>query len=152
MPTLDQVRSDLDKDELDYPTLAAAYGAAALPELKAIVAEDQPRIASKAAYLAGLIGGGASHEVVALAANSRHDTVRVSAAAAAAMLPANHAVAIASQLLADVDPGIRVMAAKSAAKIGDPALRAPLQTMAAQDLEPAARNLAADVAKRMGNP
>ena len=48
MATLDEVRKEIDKDELDYPELALSLGAAALPQLQALVAEDEPRIASKA--------------------------------------------------------------------------------------------------------
>lgn len=150
--TVEQVRRDLDKDELDYPALAARYGESALAELRAIVAQDEPRLASKAAYLAGVIGGGLSHEVVALAAESRHATSRVSAAAAAAALPAARAAPIASRLLRDGDPGVRVEAARSAARIGGPALREELLRMAAQDPEPYARNLAAELARQIAPP
>src|SRR5260370_34212555 len=87
MATLDEVRKEIDKDELDYPELALALGPGALPQLQALVAEDEPRIASKAAYLAGLISEGNAHDIVAMAARSRHDVVREAAAAAAAQLP-----------------------------------------------------------------
>ena len=147
--TLEKVRLELDQDEPDYFALALAYGETALPHLRAIVAEDEPRLASKAAYLAGSIAGGASHEVVALAARSRHAVVRVAAAAATAALPARYSVPIVSQLLRDADPGVRVTAAESAGKIRAPALRAGLLEMAARDPEPYARKLAAEVARRI---
>ena len=152
MPTLDEVRRELDKDELDYPALALAYRVGILPQLQALVIEDDPRIASKAAYLAGVIADGNSHEVVAFAARSRHDVVRVAAAAAAAMLPATHAVNITLQLLDDTDPGVRVRAAKSAATINAPALTARLRTMADHDPELHVRGLAARVAEKMRQP
>src|SRR5215211_79879 len=101
MATLDDVRRELDKDELDYPELAESLGPEVLPHLQTLVAEDEPRIASKAAYLAGLLAAPKSKQVVALAAGSRHDVVRVSAAAALASLPAAQATDIAEQLLAD---------------------------------------------------
>src|SRR2546421_6487336 len=106
MATLDDLRRDLDKDELDYPALAQEYGEGALPDLHTLVREDEPRIAPKAAYLAGLIAGPGSADVLGLAAQSRHDVVRVSAAAAIALLPAEHAVTVAERLLADSDPGV----------------------------------------------
>lgn len=152
MATLIEIRRELDKDELDYPALALALGAGVLPQLQALVIEDEPRIASKAAYLAGLIAKDTSQEVVALAAGSRHDVVRVAAAAAAAMLPTNHAVDITTRLLDDTDPGVRVRAAKSAAIIDAPALRARLKTMAESDPEPHIRGLAAGVAEKMRRP
>ena len=145
MANIQEIRRELDKDELDYPALAVAYGEAILPQLKEIVAEDVPRIASKAAYLAGLLAGETSHEIVALAARSRHDVVRVSAASVAASLSTPHAVDIATTLLQDVDPGIRLMAAKSAGKIDDVALSARLREMATQDTDSHVRALAADL-------
>jgi HEAT repeat protein len=145
MANIQKIRSELDKDELDYPALATTYGEAILPQLKAIVAEDAPRLASKAAYLAGLIGGEASHKIVALAARSRHNVVRVSAASAAASLPTRHAVEIVGTLLRDADPGVRVRAAKSAGTMGHTALSARLREMATQDTDSHVRALAADL-------
>lgn len=145
MANIEEIRRELDKDELDYPALAVAYGEAILPQLKAIVAEDVPRIASKAAYLAGLLAGETSHEIVALAARSRHDVVRVSAASVAASLPTHQAVDIATTLLQDADSGIRLMAAKSAGKMDNVALSARLREMATQDTDSHVRILAANL-------
>src|SRR5687768_11285560 len=141
MATLDEVRRELDKDELDYPALAQRLGPSALPELKALVAQDEPRIASKAAYLAGLIAGPTSQEVVALAAQSRHDVVRVAAAATLPMLPADQATVIAEQLIVDPDVGVRARAAQSAMQVGAPRLVTLVQTMAQQDPDAAVRDL-----------
>jgi len=149
MATLDEVRKELDKDELEYPELALALGPAVLPHLKALVAEDEPRIASKAAYLAGIISTEASHEVVALAAQSRHDVVRVAAAAAAPALPAEQGASVTSQLLDDADAGVRIRAMKSAATIDSPALAARLKTMSEDDNDPDVRGLAASTYQRM---
>lgn len=149
MATLDEVRSELDKDELDYPELASELGPDALPHLETLVAEDEPRIASKAAYLAGLIAGPTSKQVVALAAGSRHDVVRVSAAAALALLPAAQATDIAEQLLADPDIGVRARAAKSAVALGEPILSERVRAMADEDTDPSMRELAAELAKRL---
>jgi membrane-associated protease RseP (regulator of RpoE activity) len=149
MPTLEETRRALDKDELDYPALARECGEASMPHLRAIVAEDGPRLAPRAAYLAAMISGKGSHEVVALAARSRHAVIRVSAAAAAALLPGAHAVGITSTLLHDPDSGVRVRATKAAAKLGNVALMADLRRMATQDPEGHVRELAAEVAKQM---
>jgi HEAT repeat protein len=145
MANIEEIRRELDKDELDYPALAIAYGEAILPQLKAIVVEDVPRLASKAAYLAGLLAGETSHEIVALAARSRHDVVRVSAASVVASLSTHHAVDIVTTLLQDADPGIRLMAVKSAGKIDDVALSARLREMVTQDADSHVRALAADL-------
>ena len=142
MATLDEVRKEIDKDELDYPELALALGPGALPQLQALVAEDEPRIASKAAYLAGLISEGNAHDIVAMAARSRHDVVRVAAAAAAVKLPTQHAVSVTSQLLNDSEAGVRIRAMKSAAAIDEPALAARMKTMSEQDKDPHVRSYA----------
>ena len=148
MPDVDDIRRQLDKDELDYPGLAAELGPDALPALDALVNEDEPRIASKAAYLAALISGPTSAEVVGLASRSRHEVVRVAAAAALAELPAEQASGVAQDLLADPDVGVRARAAKSAVALGDPALLEQVRTMADEDSVPALRDLAADLASR----
>jgi HEAT repeat protein len=148
VPGLDEIRLQLDRDELDYPALAAELGPDSLPNLDALVAEDEPRIASKAAYLAALIAGPTSDRVVALAARSRHDVVRVAAAAAIAELPADQATGIAEGLLSDPDIGVRARAAKSAVALDDPALLERVRTMADEDSEPTVRELAADLANR----
>jgi HEAT repeat protein len=152
MATLDEVRRELDKDELDYPELAGKLGADAIPELEALVAEDDPRIASKAAYLAALIADSSSKQVVAMAAGSRHDVVRVSAAAALALLPADDATDIAEQLLTDPDTGVRARAARSAMTLDQPKLSEHVRTMAAEDADPSLRELAAELAKEPDHP
>ena len=91
----------------------------------------------------------ASHEVVALAAQSRHDVVRVAAAAAAPALPAEQGVSVTSQLLDDADAGVRIRAMKSAATIDSPALAARLKTMSEHDNDPDVRGLAASTYQRM---
>jgi HEAT repeat protein len=144
LATLDTLRQELDKDELDYPALASRFGADALPQLQQLVAEDEPRIASKAAYLAGLIDGA---DVVDLAAGSRHDVVRVSAAAAMALLPPDRTPDIAERLLSDADPGIRARAVKSAARIRNPRVAELVRTLAANDPEDHVRELATRVAR-----
>jgi HEAT repeat protein len=149
MATLDEVRLELDKDELDYPALASELGEEALPHLEALVAEDEPRIASKAAYLAGVIAGSTSSQVVELAARSRHDVVRVSAAAAVTSLPADQATGITERLLADSDIGVRARAAKSAVELGNPALADRVRRMAEEDEEPSLRELATGLADRL---
>jgi HEAT repeat protein len=143
MPTLDELRRELDKDELDYPALADELGRGALEQLQTLLTEDEPRIASKATYLAALIGGPTSDDVVALAAGSRHEAVRVSAAATLDKLPSDRGTEIAQRLLSDPDVGIRARAAKSAAKVEDPRIRELLAAMAENDSHPDLRELAA---------
>jgi len=147
MPSLDEVRRELDKDELDYPALATQLGPGSLRELHELVTEDEPRIASKAAYLAGLIAGPTSHEVVSLAAGSRHDVVRLAAAATLPTLPVEQATGIAEALLSDPDVGVRARAVQSAAKLDQSPLADQVRAMAEDDPEPGLRDLAASLSE-----
>src|SRR5437867_4118299 len=85
--TLEQVRAALDPEEPDYPKAARILGPEALPHLERLIASDHPMLASKAAYLAGLIGTERSAEVLRRAARSGDVRVRIAAAAAAGNLP-----------------------------------------------------------------
>lgn len=140
----DELRQALDKDELDYPALAAEAGPGSMDDLEALVAEDEPRIASKAAYLASLIDADDSHRVVDLAAHSRHDVVRASAAAALGSLSQDRATPIARSLLGDADAGIRARTVKSLGTFRG-SLRQSLQAVAEEDDDPGVRALAADL-------
>ena len=140
----DELRQALDKDELDYPALAAEAGPGSMADLEALVAEDEPRIASKAAYLASLIDDDDSHRVVDLAAHSRHDVVRASAAAALGSLSQDRATPIARNLLVDADAGIRARTVRSLGTFQG-SLRQSLQAVAEEDDDPDVRALAADL-------
>jgi hypothetical protein len=110
--SLDEVRRVLDPDEPNYKA-AARLGTEALPHLQALVAGDNPMLASKAAYAASLLEDATGQEVVNAAARSADPTVRVAAAAAARNLPADSARVVLSQLITDDDPGIRKVAIAS---------------------------------------
>ena len=138
---LDELRKALDRDELNYPALAAKAGPESIDDLEALVAEDEPRIASKAAYLAALINAAGSDRVVDLAARSRHDVVRASAAAAIGSLSQANAAPIAERLLADPDAGIRARTVKSVGALGGDILGS-LQKVADEDDDPDIRALA----------
>lgn len=145
-PTTDEVRREIDKDEPNYPELAGKLGAEALPALHALVLEDDPRFAAKAAYLAGVIDGGAdSAAIVDQAAQSRHHSIRVAAAAA---LPSvgEGAADTAHRLLADPDVGVRARAVKSAVALGDSSLTEKVADMAESDEHDAVREVARDAA------
>ena len=104
------VRKVLDPDEPDYAA-AAKLGKEAVPHLDQLVRGDDVMLASKAAYAASLIQGGA--KTVATAAGSKNPVVRVAAAAAARNLPLEQARQVLSQLSDDEDAGIRKVARKS---------------------------------------
>jgi HEAT repeat protein len=110
--SMDDVRRILDPEEPDYDA-AAELGTGALPHLQAIVAGDDPMLASKAAYAASMLEGDAGQDVVQAAAHSTEPLVRVAAAAAARNLPAPSARDVLSDLAADDDPGVRKVARAS---------------------------------------
>lgn len=139
---INEVRRAIDLDEPDYPSLAQRLGVEALPQLRALVAEDEPRIASKAAYLASVISPDDSQGVVALASESRHSVVRIAAASALPQLDAGIAVPLARQLLADPDPGIRARAVRSASQIEHSVLQSELAQTVQQDPDEGVRSLA----------
>ena len=161
MATLDDVRVVLGQDELDYPALAASFGPDVLPQLAELVAEDDPRIAPKATYLAGLVAGAdatadadatasagsavAAGEVLALAARSRFDVTRVAAATALQFLPAEQATPVADRLLGDPDMGVRAYAVRSAVQVGGTDLTDRVRQIAQEDAEEPLRALAADL-------
>ena len=137
----DELREALDRDELNYPRLAEEAGPESIDDLEALVAEDEPRIAPKAAYLAALIDAEGSDRVVDLAARSRHDVVRAAAAAALGSLSQDGAAQIADRLLADPDVGIRARTVKSVGSLGGDVQRS-LRRVAEEDDDPAVRELA----------
>ncbi len=137
----DELRKALDRDELNYPRLAEEAGPESIDDLEALVAEDEPRIAPKAAYLAALINAEGSERVVGLASRSRHDVVRASAAAALGSLTEARATPIAERLLVDPDAGIRARTIKSVGTIGGE-LQRSLQKVAEEDDDRGVRELA----------
>jgi hypothetical protein len=110
--TMKNVRAALDPEEPDYKA-AAALGAEAIPHLRALVAGDDPMLASKAAYLASLIGAEGAGDVLLAAAESPHEAVRVAAADGARNLAAGEASAVLTALVADEHPAVRARARAS---------------------------------------
>jgi HEAT repeat protein len=111
--SMEDVRRVLDPEEPNYEA-AADLGPEALPHLEALVAGDDPMLASKAAYAASMFEGAAGQEIVRAAAQSDDPVVRVAAAAAARNLPAPSAREVLAGLVTDDDPGIRKVARASA--------------------------------------
>lgn len=145
---LDDVRRAIDLDEIDYRALKNRLGPDAAPLLRQLVAEDEPRIASKAAYLAAMY----QEEGVAaveLAAISRHEIVRSAAAAALPLLPIDSAEPLAETLLTDPDATVRARAIKSTTRVGSPRARELLEQIAENDDEATLRDLARDGAEDM---
>jgi hypothetical protein len=141
MPTLEDIRRELGVDEPDYPALADKLGTDALRQLEELVVDAEPRIASRAVYLAGLIASGSCDRVVLLALDSEHAVVRVAAAGTLATLHSAAATRIANKLLSGPDLGVRAWGVRYGAASW--ALGKRVRARAANDPEAAIRELAA---------
>jgi HEAT repeat protein len=144
------IRRELSKDdELDYLALASDLGPDAIPALRDLVHDEVPRIAASAAYLAGLIAAPASRQVVEEAVESREAVVRVAAAATLPTLAGRDVTGMAKKLLLDDDVGVRARAVRAAAWFDDQAIAERVRVIAADDPEPALRELAARILAKM---
>jgi HEAT repeat protein len=144
------IRRELSKDDgLDYLALASDMGPDAIPALRNLVDDDVPRMAASAAYLAGLIAAPASRQVVEKAVRSGDPVVRVAAAATLPMLAGRGVAGMAKKLLRDQDVGVRARAVRSAPWFDDEAIAERVRAIAAEDPEPALRELAARILDRL---
>ena len=114
--SMQQVWEALAADEVDYPAVAR-LGADALPHLAELVRGDDPGLAAKATYLAGLIPGPGQEDVIDVASASPDPAVRVSAAVAANGLDEEVAARAVARLMDDDDIGVRKHAAVSAGRL-----------------------------------
>jgi HEAT repeat protein len=101
-----------------------------------------PLLASKAVYLAGLIGGDEAQPILNGAVEHSDPTVRVSAAASVQNLGDEQALELGRRLLDDDDLGVRKVAVNSAAQLESPEVRGELQKQAEADKDEAIRSLA----------
>jgi HEAT repeat protein len=145
--TLEQVRRVLSPDEVNYAE-AVKLGPAALPHLEKLVEGGELHLATKAAYLAGLIQDERSAEVLSKAARSPQLPVRLAAATTARNLsrPAVHRVL--QQLVSDADHAVRREALKSVTLNPTPELRARIEAVSRDDKLPDIRDLAAQTLRR----
>ena len=147
---MNQVKAALTVEEPKYAE-AAKLGADALPHLRKLVVGDDPLLASKATYLAGLIDAEGSGDVLAKAAQSDQVVVRV-AAANSAQHVSNADATLFEGLLADADAGVRKAAVKSIASADRGDLKPQVQELAKADTAAPIRELAAATAKTLKKP
>jgi len=146
MPTtLQEVQRRLNQDEPSYPQLAMELGADALPHLATLANGRDPMLASKAAYLAGVIGGAGAVPVIEAAARRPEPAVRAGAAAAVRNLDAKLAEGVATRLLADPDVGVRKVTVQSVGRLRSPAIDERLRAIQRADPEPMLREQAGRV-------
>jgi HEAT repeat protein len=138
--TMEQVTAALLSEEPSYNE-AKQLGPDALVHLEELVRRSDPALASKATYLAGLIGSDRSVAIIREAARSSRAELRVAAAAAARHLPLPEISNVLSTLLVDGEISVRKIALKSV-PINAPAdLRRKIEELARNDQEIAIREL-----------
>lgn len=147
--TLEQVRAALEPEEPDYQKAAAALGTEALPHLERLIVGDHSMIASKAAYLAGMIGTEQSVPALTRAAHSGDVVVRIAAAAAARNLPSQSASDLLLTLVDDADTGVQKTALRSVPSAASDALMSRVEGLSAGKSDTLVRSLSRQI---MGQP
>jgi HEAT repeat protein len=145
--SMKQVMAALSSEETDYAE-AAKLGVGAIPHLRELVAGDDTMMASKAAYLAGLIDAEGSGEILAQAAQSDQAVVRVAAANSLANL-SNADATLFEGLLSDPDVGVRKATVRSVGSAGRADLKPLIEQLASGDTADSIRELAATTAKNL---
>jgi HEAT repeat protein len=131
--TMKQVLAAIDRDEPDYAE-AAKLGPDALPHLAQIAEASDLLRASKAAYLASLIPGAASADLLQTAAKRHEPEVRVAVAHALRNL-SDTPDAVFESLLADADVGVRKVAIATVGRVGPASLKQKLTQLSENDPE-----------------
>jgi HEAT repeat protein len=131
--SMEDVRAALDPDEPDYQAAASMLGEGAVSHLSALVEGEDPMLASKAAYLAGLIGGDDATAVVVAAAHHDDATVRVAAASSTEHLTDEETEAVLVDLVGDSDAGVRKLAHRALPDEPSEELEAALEHAPAPD-------------------
>ena len=145
--TMALVLGQLNRTEPDYEQ-AAQLGPEALPFLTHLVEGGCARLASRATYLAGLISGARSLEVVQKAARSPHPVVRVAAAASLSNLEEIPSP-LAESMLTDEDVGVRKWALRSLEDQKPMGFKSRVREIAENDPNITLRETASRVAKRL---
>jgi HEAT repeat protein len=143
--TMEDVRRALDADEVDYVAAATVFGRDALPHLERFAQGPDVMLASKAVYLASVIGGEAASSILADAAGSPQPPIRVAAASGLRNLAEGGVESVADRLLGDADVGVRKVALVSAAQLGA-GMAERVREVARHDPEPVLRDLAGRLA------
>jgi hypothetical protein len=147
--TMEQVRARLEQDEPNYHAAAAELGFEALPHLLALVKEADSMSASKAAYLAALIRGPQSAEVLAAAASNPDPVVRVAAAGALRDVPALATGDLLTALLSDQDYGVCKLALKAVCCDVHEPLRGQIEKIAQSHEDATIRQLSRQALERI---
>lgn len=142
--TFEQVRATLEPEEPDYRK-AAKLGPEALPHLEQLIVGEHPLLASKAAYLAGMIGTDKAASALNRAVSSSDVRVRIAAAAAAQHLPTETASDLLLSLVNDADVGVQKVALRSVPSAPSAMLKTRLEGMSAGKADTLARTMSRQI-------
>lgn len=145
--TMKQVLAAIDRDEPDYAG-AAKLGADALPHLAQIAEASDLLRAAKAAYLASLIPGAASADLLQKAAKRHEPEVRVAVAHALRNI-SDTPDGVFKSLLADADVGVRKVAIATVGRVGAPSLKQQLTQLSENDPEEHLRTKAVEALRAL---
>lgn len=143
------VRAHLDREEPEYQKAAKELGLQAIPLLLELVKQNDVMLASKAAYLASVIGGRNSADVLEAAAMSPEPVVRVAAASGIRNLPEETAVKLVDRLLVDKDFGVKKVTLNSISSTRSAALMARVEKIAKADPNKLIREMAENSLKQV---
>lgn len=147
--SMNDVRAHLNREEPDYRKAAEELGLGAIPFLLEIVRQGDVMLASKAAYLASVIGGNESAAVLEAAAKNLDPVVRVAAASGLKNLPVELAGKVLDSLLDDRDLGVRRITLNAISAIGSSELASKVERIAKSDPEDLIREAASVALKRL---
>lgn len=145
----EQVQTALEAEEPDYKKIANELGTPALPYLERIIVSSNSMLASKATYLAGMIGGEQSIPVIERAARNANVRVRIAAAATTRNLPPEAASVILLTMIDDADIGVRKTALTSVPDKASLGLMARVEAISRSRTDNALRDLARKVVGRL---
>lgn len=146
--TREQVTAALTPEEPDYDE-AVRLGPEALTHLQALVEEEDPNLAAKAAYLAGRIGEARAVPILETAAFSADSSIRAAAAGGLRHLTERQAEPILLRLVDDENAGIRKAALLAVPDFPSSELEEKLNTRRSVETHPAIRDLAGRVYTRV---
>jgi hypothetical protein len=107
MPMTDQeLKFALDNEEPRYPEIAARLDESDIPRLRAFAEGGDVALATKAIYLASLIESDDADDIVARAAQSGNELVRIASATALPNLAPPARERVAGELIEDSNPAV----------------------------------------------
>ncbi|MBY0519835.1 MAG: hypothetical protein K2P79_05345 [Sphingomonas sp.] len=142
MPMTDEeLKFALGNEEPQYGVIIVQLTPADIPRLQALAEGGDVSLASKAIYLASLLKEDAAHQIVARAAKSGNELLRVASATALQNLPTIARAQVAEMLIQDHNPSISKMVIR-AIDAPSPQLQQRLRDLETRSTVPELKQLA----------